>query len=31
MANRYLQGPFAPIHHEYTLTGLEVVTSRGVV
>lgn len=25
MANRYLQGPFAPMHHEYTLTGLEVV------
>ena len=24
MANRYLQGPFAPLQEEYTLTGLEV-------
>ncbi|MEO3760046.1 carotenoid oxygenase family protein [Mycobacterium sp. B14F4] len=24
MANRYLEGPFAPIHDEYTLTDLEV-------
>lgn len=24
MTNRYLQGPFAPLHQEYTLTDLEV-------
>ncbi len=24
MTNRYLQGPFAPMHEEFTLTDLEV-------
>ena len=24
MANRYLEGPFAPLEQEYTLTDLEV-------